>query len=104
MTYVQGAYSITRKFEWDLLKNIENIKKHGVDFNDAKFVFYDENARIVDDPDHSDDEDRFVIMGTDKKLRMLIVCHCYRDDDETIRIISAPKASKNEIKNIGDQS
>ena len=91
------------KFDWDLAKNEMNIKKHGVDFNDAKSVFYDEGARIIDDPDHSVSEDRFIIVGKDRKFRTLLVCHCYRDVDEMIRIISARKATKNEAKSLGGE-
>ena len=91
------------KFDWDLAKNEINIKKHGVDFNDAKSVFYDEDARIIDDPDHSVSEDRFIIVGMDHKFRTLLVCHCYRDDDEIIRIISARKATKTEVKCLGGE-
>lgn len=91
------------RFEWDKAKNEGNIKKHGVDFNDAKSVFYDENAKIIDDPDHSELEDRFVIIGMDYKFRILLVCHCFRDEDEVIRIISARKATKNEAKSLGGE-
>ena len=83
------------------LSNEVNIKKHGVDFHDAKSVFYDEGARIIDDPDHSVSEDRFIIVGMDHKLRTLLVCHCYRDEDEVIRIISVRKATKVEAKSLG---
>ena len=86
------------RFSWDSAKNTTNIKKHGVDFLEAASVFCDENAKLIDDPDHSDDEDRFIIMGLSSKLRILIVCHCYRSDDEEIRILSARKALKHETK------
>ena len=91
------------KFEWDLAKNEINIKKHGIDFNDAKSVFFDEGARIIDDPDHSESEDRFIILGMDYKFRTLLVCHCYRDEEEVIRIISARKATKAEVKSLGGE-
>ena len=90
------------KFEWDLAKNEINIKKHGIDFNDAKSVFFDESARIIDDPDHSESEDRFIILGMDYKFRTLLVCHCYREE-EVIRIISARKATKAEVKSLGGE-
>ena len=85
------------RFQWDEQKNLLNIKKHQVSFDEAKTVFLDANARIIDDPDHSDEEDRFIIMGISQKLRILVVCHCYREQDEIVRIISARKATKNEV-------
>ena len=85
-------------FEWTERKAAENIKKHGVSFDEAKSVFVDERAKLIDDPDHSDDEDRFVLLGISGVLRMLLVCHCYRSDGNVIRIISARKASTKESK------
>jgi uncharacterized DUF497 family protein len=86
---------------WDPEKNRENIKKHKVSFEEAKTVFYDPCARIIHDPDHSKDEDRFIMLGLSKMLRLLIVCHCYKENNDTIRIISARKAEKKETKNYG---
>lgn len=86
------------KFEWDEKKNIANQKKHHVSFEEAKSVFYDESARLIHDPDHSADEDRFIILGFSTKLRLLVVVHIYKENDELIRIISARKASKSEQK------
>ena len=86
-------------FSWDERKDRENQKKHGISFNEAKTVFYDENARLVHDPDHSSDEDRFILLGFSSSLRMLVVCHCYRGRDRVIRLISARKAIKKEQKN-----
>ena len=83
-------------FEWDERKDRENRRKHGVSFEEAKTVFYDENAIRFFDPDHSDDEDRFILLGIGFKLRVLVVCHCYRVSDTVIRIISARKADKHE--------
>ena len=83
-------------FAWDQRKDAENKRKHHVSFNEAKTVFFDESARLIDDPDHSDDEERFVIIGFSSALRVLLVCHCYRQDDDVIRIISARKADKHE--------
>ena len=83
-------------FEWDDNKAKTNLKKHGVSFEEAQSVFFDENARIIPDPDHSEEEDRFVILGISLNVRLLIVCHCYRDKDKNIRIISARKATKKE--------
>ena len=85
-------------FEWNERKAAENIKKHGVSFDEAKSVFVDERAKLIDDPDHSYNEDRFVILGISSVLRMLLVCHCYRSDGNVIRIISARKASAKESK------
>ena len=84
-------------FEWDEPKNRANIKKHGVSFEEASSVFYDENAILFNDPDHSVDEDRFLILGVSEKLRICIVSHCYRDKDKIIRIVSARKATKREV-------
>jgi uncharacterized DUF497 family protein len=88
-------------FEWDVKKNKANIAKHKISFEEAKTVFYDDNARVIADPDHSDIEDRFVILGISTSLKLLVVCHCYRETTETIRIISARKATKNESKYYG---
>ncbi|MEK6683472.1 MAG: BrnT family toxin [Nitrospirota bacterium] len=87
------------RFEWDETKNRANIRKHGVSFEEAQTVFLDENAIRFFDPDHSEDEDRFIMLGMSFKLRVLVVCHCYRKNDTMIRIISARKAAKNEAKN-----
>jgi len=85
-------------FEWDKNKNISNQKKHGITFEEAKTVFYDENARLIQDPDHSLDEDRFILLGLSTNFRILTVIHTYRKNDEKIRIISARKSTKSEIK------
>jgi uncharacterized DUF497 family protein len=85
-------------FEWDERKSAANAKKHGVSFEEAKSVFVDERAKLINDPDHSDDEDRFVLLGLSGALRLLLVCHCYRGDGNVIRIISARKASAHESK------
>ena len=85
-------------FEWDENKNLSNQKKHNVSFEEAKTVFFDEKARLIADPDHSNGEDRFVIMGISSTLRVLVVVHCFRQNDEIIRIISARKATRNEQK------
>ena len=79
-------------FVWDETKNQQNIRKHSVSFEEARSVFFDENARLINDPDHSMDEDRFIMLGISQRMRLLLVCHCYREDDEQIRIISARKA------------
>ena len=80
------------EFEWDKKKDKINIRKHGVSFDEARTVFYDENAIQFFDPDHSDDEDRFILLGMTFTLRVLIVCHCFRESEKLIRIISARKA------------
>lgn len=86
------------QFEWDENKNAINRRKHSVSFEEAQTVFYDENALIIDDPEHSQNEERFVILGMSRQARLLIVCHCYREAESVIRIISARKATKNESK------
>ena len=82
------------RFEWDKRKNNANIKKHKVSFEEAQSAFKDENAIQFFDPDHSDDEDRFILLGMSMKLRVLVVCHCFRESELKIRIISARKADK----------
>ena len=84
------------KFVWDLQKAESNLKKHKVSFEEARSVFYDDFAQLMPDPDHSTDEDRFLLMGRSSQMRMLVVCHCYRENDSVIRIISARKATKRE--------
>ncbi|MEK7437125.1 MAG: BrnT family toxin [Pseudomonadota bacterium] len=88
----------TLRFEWDDRKAATNLKKHGVSFEEAKTVFFDEHARLIDDPDHSEDEERFVLLGMSSALRLLLVCHCYRSKGNVIRIISARKAISKESK------
>ena len=86
----------TIQFEWDNNKNATNIKKHKISFEEASTVFYDDRAILFDDPEHSCEEERFLIIGTTMSSKICIVSHCYRDDDEIIRIISARKATKSE--------
>ena len=85
-------------FEWDETKNQINQRKHGIDFDEAKTVFYDDNAILFDDPEHSVEEERFLILGISRHENLCIVSHCYRSEDNIIRIISARKATKNEVK------
>ena len=85
-------------FEWDARKSAANAKKHGVSFEEAKSVFVDERGKLIADPDHSEEEDRFVLLGLSGALRLLLVCHCYRGEGNVIRIISARKASAQESK------
>lgn len=91
----------TISFTWDNKKAAENLRKHKISFEEAQTVFTDPNARMIFDPDHSDQEDRFVILGISAALRLLVVCHCYREKDVIIRIISARKATKPEQKQYG---
>ena len=84
------------RFEWDHSKAAGNVRKHGVSFEEASTVFDDIDALRIYDPDHSETEDRFILMGLSARLRILVVCHCYREDDETVRIISARKATARE--------
>ncbi len=86
------------RFEWDPAKDLANIEKHGVSFAEAESVFYDDYARLIADPDHSAEEDRFILLGMSNRLRLLIVVHCYRQNDDVIRLISARKANKFEAK------
>ena len=86
----------TVKFEWDPNKNEINKKKHGLSFETAREVFYDEFAILFDDPDHSDEEDRFLIIGETKTEQICIVSHCYRDNENVVRIISARRATRAE--------
>lgn len=85
-------------FEWDENKNAINKRKHKISFEEAQTVFYDEAALVIDDPEHSAEEERFIILGFSRQANLLVVCHCYRAADMVIRIISARKATKNETK------
>ncbi len=84
-------------FEWNPIKDASNQKKHGISFDEAKTVFTDEFARLIADPDHSEGEDRFILLGTSIQSRLLVVCHCIRNK-ASIRIISTRKANKQERK------
>lgn len=85
-------------FEWDEKKNEKNKIKHGLSFEQAKEVFYDDAAILFDDPDHSIGEERFIIIGRIKSQKICLVSHCYRNDNNVIRIISARKATKKETE------
>ena len=85
-------------FVWDESKAAANLKKHKVGFDEAATVFSDPHARMIFDPEHSIDEDRFILLGLSSTLRILVVCHGYREDNMVIRIISARKANKYEQK------
>jgi uncharacterized DUF497 family protein len=81
-------------FEWDERKNRANQRKHGVSFEEARSVFHDQAAVEYYDDEHTEWEDRFLLLGVSAKLRILLVCHCMREDEGIIRIISARKASR----------
>ncbi len=83
-------------FVWDESKSRTNRRKHGVSFEEAQTAFYDERAKIYFDPDHAEQEDRFILLGFSFRLRVLVVCHCYREAETVVRIISARKADKQE--------
>lgn len=84
------------RFEWDPRKAAENLRKHGVTFEEARSVFADERGLLLDDPQHSAEEERFILLGLSATLRLLVVAHCYRQRDGVIRIITARKATKTE--------
>jgi uncharacterized DUF497 family protein len=84
-------------FEWDEAKNKTNVQKHGVSFKEAESVFFDEYALLIADPDHSENEDRFVLLGLSAKLQLLLVCHCFEVDEGLIRVLSCRKASRKEM-------
>ena len=90
-------------FEWNSAKSSENYRKHGVSFEEARSVFYDENAIEYFDPDHSQNEERFIMLGLSAHLRVLVVCHCHRRNS-AIRIISARKADQDEEKSYWEVS
>jgi len=84
------------QFEWDDRKDAENRRKHGISFAEAQTVFFDEQALLITGPDHSAEEERFILLGLSSALRTLVVCHCYRQDGEVIRLISARRADRQE--------
>ena len=90
-------------FSWDPSKARSNLKKHGVSFEEAKTAFFDEHAIRFFDPDHSEDEDRFLLLGVSVRTRVLVVCHCFREGDSVIRLISARKADKQEEQDYWSQ-
>ena len=83
-------------FIWDERKNRQNQRKHGVSFEEAQSVFFDDAAREFFDPDHSEDEERFLLVGRSYRLRVLLICHCHRESKGVIRIISARRATRKE--------
>ena len=88
----------TLKFDWDKSKATKNLAKHKVSFKEAQSVFDDDFARLIPDPDHSESEERFILLGLSCSLRVLVVVHCYKDEENIIRLISARKATKPESK------
>jgi hypothetical protein len=86
------------RFEWDQRKNIHNQRKHGVSFEEAETVFLDDQALLLEDPDQSGREDRFILLGLSAAVRVLVACHCYRASGDVIRLISARKATATERK------
>jgi len=84
------------RFEWDPTKDEANRRRHKVSFQEAESVFTDEHGRLLNDPDHSEDEDRFILLGLSSRFRVLVVVHTYRGDEEVIRIISARRATNTE--------
>lgn len=92
--YIPGSGEL--RFEWDPQKDRSNQRKHGVSFAEACTVFSDADALLIEDPDHSEEEERFILLGPSARLRLLVVCHCYRRADCVIRLISARRASRGE--------
>ena len=83
-------------FEWDDRKESTNRKKHGISFEEARTAFYDDNALVFFDPDHSDDEDRFILLGLSFRPQVVVVCQCFRESESIVRLVSARKADKGE--------
>jgi uncharacterized DUF497 family protein len=94
--YISGMPDL--HFEWDARKAAENLRKHGVSFEEARTAFEDERALVIDDPDHSADEDRFVLLGMTRWPRLVVVIHCYRERESIIRLISARRATRTEAR------
>ncbi|MEJ0099836.1 MAG: BrnT family toxin [Pseudomonadota bacterium] len=84
------------RYEWDPRKSRSNKAKHGVSFEEARTAFLDEHARVIPDAEHSEEEERFILLGMSIELRVLVVCHCYRESDQLVRIISARRADASE--------
>ena len=92
------------RFVWDPRKAKENARKHGVTFEEAQTVFLDDYALLIADPDHSEQENRFLLLGVSSRLRLLVVCHCYRETGGVIRLISARKADRAERRQYSERS
>ena len=96
-TFLPNSYKMKKlTFDWDRDKELSNQKKHKVSFQEAKSVFYDQNARLIHDPEHSLSEDRYILLGISSSSRLLIVCHCYQENGQVIRLISARLANSRE--------
>ncbi len=91
-----GVRMTSLRFVWNGRKSLTNRRKHGISFEEAQTAFHDENAKVYFDPDHSDTEDRFILLGMSQQLRLLVVCHCYREAESVVRISSARKADMSE--------
>ncbi len=91
------------RFDRDPKKAKANVAKHGVTFEEATTVFFDESGLFMPDPEHSDSEDRFLLLGLSQALKLLVVCHCYRESEEVIRIINARKADRSEGRQYGER-
>jgi uncharacterized DUF497 family protein len=91
------------RFEWNEAKNRANQRKHDISFEEAQSVFFDDEALEFPDPDHSSDEDRFLLLGRSYRLRILVICHCFRVSESVIRIISARKATPKERHTYGQR-
>ena len=87
------------RFEWDDRKNAQNRRKHGIGFEEAQTVFFDERALLIADPDHSKQDERFILLWLSNALRTLVVCHCYGQEGDVIRLISARRADRQEREN-----
>ena len=88
--------------EWDARKAASNKRKHGVSFEEAASAFADEHGLVIPDPDHSDAEDRFILLGLSARIRLVVVVHCLREEGDVIRIISARRASRSESRQYGE--
>jgi hypothetical protein len=97
--HMYNVHMTSLRFEWEPRKASANLKKQGVSFEEAKSVFYDESAKLIDDPEHFENEERFILLGLSHSLCVVLVCHCYRSEGNVIRIISARKATAKESKN-----
>ena len=91
------------RFEWDPRKASANAKKHGVTFEEASTVFSDENGLFMADPEHSESEDRFLLLGISRALKLLVVCHCFRTSVDVVRIINARKADRSERRQYNER-
>lgn len=102
--YIYDASSGGIRFEWSHIKAVQNLRKHGVPFDEAMTIFEDESALLILDPDHSQDEERYILLGMSHRSRLLLVVHCYRERDAVIRIISARRATRMERRQYEQRS